>query len=73
MTVPSSTTYAIGATIYGAPITLTWTRGSAGEKQWVLAKEAADCRDDTQRIAGITDEQINAMCEALLDQRQQRR
>lgn len=73
MTIPLSTTYEIGATIYGAPITLAWTRGSAGEKQWVLVKDAADQRDDTQRIAGITDEQIKAMWDALLDQKQYRR
>lgn len=69
--IESTTHYVIGSTIYGAPVTLTSTRGSTGEKQWVLTKEPANPRDDTQVIAGITDEQIEAMGQALALKRRQ--
>lgn len=64
---PSHTSYEIGATIYGAPITLTYTKGTAGEKQWVLRKDAADQRDDIQVVSGIKGEQLLAMAEAVRD------
>ncbi len=69
---PTHTTYTLGATLYDAPLSITLTRGSEGARQWVLTKEAANYRDDTQRITGITDDQIKAMWDALCDNKQRR-
>lgn len=68
---PATITYDIGTTIYAAPITLTHTKGGDGE-QWVLRKEAANQRDDTQVISGIKGEQLMAMADAVRDLQQRK-
>lgn len=69
---PATTSYDIGSTIYDAPITLTYTKGSAGELQWVLRKDAANQRDDTQVISGLKGEQLMAMADAVRDLQQRK-
>lgn len=64
---PKVVTYDVGLTIFNAPVSLTWTTGSAGERSWILRKDAADQRDDTQVITGITDDQIRQMMDAVTD------
>lgn len=71
---PATISYDIGTTIYAAPITLTYTKGGDGEQweQWVLRKEAANQRDDTQVITGLTGEQLMAMADAVRDLQQRK-
>lgn len=64
---PSTITYDVGCTVYNQPLMLTWTRDSSGTGNWVLRKEAADQRDDTCVIFGITDRNLMEIASALKD------
>lgn len=57
--------YDIGNTVYGQPLILTHTKGSGGEKMWVLRQEPANQRDEGAVISGLTDANLLAISEAL--------
>lgn len=62
---PSRMEYDIGETCYGQKLTLTHTKGTGGEKMWVLRQDPANQRDEGAVISGLTDATLLAISEAL--------
>lgn len=62
---PVEVSYRVGETIHGAPLTLTLARSTGGRPEWILRKDPAEQRDDTEVISGLTKETILAMAEAV--------
>lgn len=60
-----STTLSLGKDSYGRPVTMTRRRSYDGRILWSITIEAANQRDDTQHIDGLTDENVREMTQAL--------
>ena len=62
---PTKIEFAIGKTIFGQPLRLTYERATDGRCAWTLYRDEANQRDDRTFISGLTDEAILNMAEAV--------
>lgn len=60
-----STTISLGSDSYDRPVTMTRRRNYDGRILWSIRIEAANQRDETQQIDGLTDENVREMTQAL--------
>lgn len=61
----NSMTFDLGRTVHGAPLRLVCVLKSNGEIAWAIDKEAANQRDDDERIAEITTDSMRALTQAV--------
>jgi hypothetical protein len=69
---PARIEYDIGSTIHGQPLRLAWATATGGQREWVLYRDEADQRDDRVFIAGLTDDNILKMAEAVRARKESR-
>lgn len=62
---PVKIEFDVGQTRYGQRLTLILERDSAGALGWTFLQDAANQRDDRQRISGIATETLKQMAEAI--------
>ncbi|WP_099864697.1 hypothetical protein [Pararhizobium haloflavum] len=65
---PSTLSYRCGETRHGQQVELTWRDGA-----WRIVKHAANQRDETQTLDGLSDSAILMMAEAVRDRQQRSR
>ena len=58
---PKTSEYDIGCDVYGRPVTLTYHKNYSGKELYELKIEAMNQRDDTQKIIGLSAENLKAM------------
>jgi len=65
MTEITSQTVSIGKDAYGRPVTMTRRKNYDGKILWEIKTEAISQRDDTQRLGGLSDDNVRQMTQAL--------
>lgn len=66
---PAKIEYAVGQTRHKQPLRLVKAKSYDGSVDWTLHRDEANQRDDRAFIAGLTDEVILAMAEAVKTER----
>ncbi|WP_312599058.1 hypothetical protein [Brevundimonas sp.] len=67
--IPAKIEYAVGKTRHNQPLRLVKARTYDGAVEWTLHRDQASQRDDRQAIAGLTDDVILAMADAVKAER----
>ncbi len=62
---PAKIEYAVGQTRHKQPLRLVKSRSYDGATEWTLYRDEASQRDDRAFIAGLSDDVILAMAEAV--------
>ena len=62
---PRKSEYDVGKDVHGRTVTLIFEDSQYARKEWTIHVEAANQRDETQCIRGLTPEVILAMAEAV--------
>lgn len=62
---PTFITYELGNNVFKQPITLTYSKQTGGGMHWTLSRGQADQRDDSSFVAGLTDDIILKMADAV--------
>lgn len=57
---PTKVEFSLGKTAHNQPVRLVWEYGS-----WTLHRDAANQRDESEAVRGLTDENLLAMSEAV--------
>lgn len=55
----------LGNNAYGQPVRLIRSRGTGGERVWIIQRDQANQRDDCSEVGGLTSQQIIDMAEAV--------
>lgn len=59
------TKISVGQDAYGRPVTATRSKAHDGKIVWTIRSEPVSQRDDGERMAGLTDENLRALVEAV--------
>lgn len=61
---PTKVVFDVGLDAYRRRTELIRERGSDGRETWTITRYAGDQRDDTERVSGLTAEQLETMAQA---------
>ncbi|QYM80254.1 hypothetical protein K0B96_06475 [Horticoccus luteus] len=62
---PSRIEYDLGSNVHGQPVRLVRAETTGRGPAWTIYRDAADQRDDSSEVGGLTSEQIKRMGDAV--------